>query len=56
VVLGGAVMQMIPIDAVRKNLDGILHIFPNIPAVVSSELGDHSGLYGGMAYLLTYDK
>lgn len=51
VVLGGSVMENIPLDLVKQNLNSILKIFPQIPEVVKAGLGDEKGLLGSLAYL-----
>lgn len=58
VVLGGSMMKKIGIKAerVQKHLKGILHIFPEHPRILHSELGDLGGLHGSLAYLRTVDN
>lgn len=51
VVLGGALMNKIPLGKVNLYLKKILKITPEIPPLVRSALGDDSGLYGAMEYL-----
>lgn len=51
VVLGGNVMKSISIDKVKTDLESILTIFPKIPEIVSSKLGDSAGLLGALRYL-----
>ena len=51
VVLGGSMMlgiPAIPLDAVRKHLRDILHIFPEPPELKKAALGDVAGLYGAL--------
>jgi predicted NBD/HSP70 family sugar kinase len=53
VVLGGSMMKEIGIsvDEVRSHLGGILRIYPELPHIVHSELGDIGGLYGALAFI-----
>lgn len=53
VVIGGSMMNKIgiPIDHVRAHLKGILHIYPELPVVEHSLLGDFGGLHGALAYI-----
>lgn len=51
VVLGGSVANKIPIDFLNEHIKEIVKIFPNLPPIVRSELGDKSGLYGALEYL-----
>jgi glucokinase len=53
IVLGGSMFNEIgiSIDAVRAQLDEIMHIFPTVPEIVHSSLGNTGGLYGGLARL-----
>lgn len=51
VILGGSVMNSIPIDNVNFYLKETLTIFPVLPKLVKSNLGDLNGLYGALAYL-----
>ncbi len=53
IVLGGSMFKEIgiSIDAVRAHLDEIMHMFPTLPEIVHSGLGDVGGLYGGLARL-----
>lgn len=53
VVLGGSMMKEIGIsvDDVRAHLGGILRIYPELPHIVHSELGDIGGLYGALALI-----
>lgn len=56
VVLGGSMITgdpAIPLDKTEEHLKEILKIFPEIPTIKKSELGDFGGLYGGLAYLKT---
>jgi predicted NBD/HSP70 family sugar kinase len=53
VVLGGSMMKEIGIsvDDVKAHLGGILRIYPELPHIVHSELGDIGGLYGALALI-----
>lgn len=53
VILGGSVVNSIPISYVNFYLSETLTIFKNLPKVVKSNLGDLNGLYGALAYLNT---
>ncbi len=51
VILGGSVMNIIPIDRVRHYLKETLRPYPEIPEIAPAALGDFSGLYGALEYL-----
>lgn len=51
VVLGGSVMQSIPMTQVKKYLKENLCIFPQLTDVVLSKLGNEAGFYGGLTIL-----
>jgi glucokinase len=53
VVIGGSMMNKIgiPVDRVRAHLKGILHIYPELPLIEHSALGDIGGLHGALAYV-----
>jgi len=55
IVLGGSMIvgkNPIPIEHTQKTLDAlVLKYHPEAPKIKKAELGDHGGLYGGMAYL-----
>lgn len=51
VILGGSVMNIIPLDRVRKHLKKSLKIFPIIPQIKKAALGDLGGLYGALVLL-----
>jgi glucokinase len=53
VVLGGGIIRnnFINIDTLTKYVSERVKVFPVIPKIIKSELGDHSGLKGGFAYL-----
>ena len=50
VVLGGALVNKITIQNIILELEKVLKIFPELPLIKKSELGDFSGLYGGLEY------
>lgn len=54
IVLGGSMITgdpAIPLSSVEKYLREILKIFPEIPFIKKAELGDLSGLHGGLEYI-----
>ncbi|MFA6269856.1 MAG: ROK family protein [Candidatus Paceibacterota bacterium] len=54
IVLGGSMITgnpAIPLDKTENYLKEILKIFPELPLIKKSELGDFGGLYGALAYL-----
>lgn len=51
IVLGGSVMEKIPLSRVELYLKNTLKIFPAPPLLVKASLGDQAGLYGALAYL-----
>ncbi len=53
VVIGGSMMKQIgiPIDRVRAHLKGILHIYPELPLIEHSTLGDIGGLHGALHFV-----
>lgn len=54
VVLGGSMITgdpAIPLNKTEEYLKDLLKIFPEIPPIKKSELGDFGGLYGALAYL-----
>lgn len=51
IVLGGAVMKSISIDAVRSYFNEVVTIFPTKPEIVASKLGDFSTLYGALSLI-----
>lgn len=51
IVLGGAVMQSIPLDAVRAYLKQLVTIFPTPPEITRAKLGDQAGLFGALSLL-----
>lgn len=57
VVLGGGMMKSpgIILESVKKHLQDILKIYPNIPDIKKAELGDFGGLHGALEYLRQKD-
>ncbi len=53
VILGGGLMQKIDLEYLKNLIREELIIFPVLPEIVRSELGEKSGLYGALAYLKT---
>ena len=51
IILGGSVMQSIPLESVKKYFEEYLTIFKNHPELVLSKNGDLSGLYGALTLL-----
>ncbi|HCA67504.1 MAG: hypothetical protein A2249_01520 [Candidatus Jacksonbacteria bacterium RIFOXYA2_FULL_44_7] len=53
VVLGGGLMleSRLSLPAIQKHLQSAMRIFPKLPPIVKSSLGDLSGLYGALAFL-----
>jgi glucokinase len=53
VVIGGSMMKKIgiPVDRVRAHLKGILHIYPELPLIEHSALGDIGGLHGALHFV-----
>ncbi len=53
VVIGGSMMKKIgiPIDRVRAHLQGILQIYPELPRIEHSALGDIGGLWGALHFV-----
>ena len=51
VVLGGSVMESIPLDKVSQYLQDFLKVFPTAPEITLATLGEKGGLYGALAYL-----
>ncbi|OGZ08144.1 MAG: hypothetical protein A3D65_00220 [Candidatus Lloydbacteria bacterium RIFCSPHIGHO2_02_FULL_50_13] len=53
VVIGGSMMNTIgiPVDRVRAHLKGILHIYPELPLIEHSALGDVGGLHGALHFV-----
>lgn len=53
IVLGGPVMNHIPIQKVKSYLKKMIEVFPHLPKIKKGELGDLAGLYGALHYLNT---
>ena len=56
VVLGGSMITgdpAIPVDATERYLHEMLKVYPQLPPVKKSELGDHGGLWGALEYAKT---
>lgn len=53
VVIGGSMMNTIgiPIDRVRAHLKDILHIYPELPPIEHSALGEVGGLHGALHFV-----
>ncbi len=53
VVIGGSMMKKIgiPIERVRAHLKGVLRIYPELPIIEHSALGDIGGIHGALAYV-----
>lgn len=54
VVLGGPMIigkPSISIEAVKKYLNSIVSVFPELPDIKQAELGDFGGLYGALSFL-----
>jgi len=50
-ILGGGLMKKIAIEKVEEKLKEILTVFPILPEIKKSELGDVGGLYGALSYV-----
>ena len=52
-VIGGSMMKKIgiPIDATKSYLRGMLHIYPELPEIIHSALGDVGGIHGALTYV-----
>src|SRR5581483_7352547 len=53
VVLGGRMINMIPLESIEFHLEKALKIFPERPKIVKAKLGDEGGLIGSLHYLKT---
>lgn len=51
IVLGGGVMNKVDLQAVKTHLKETTTIFSTLPEIRKSQLGDSSGLWGGLIYL-----
>ncbi len=54
IVLGGSMMKVpgIKVSEVEKELQDLMDIFPSLPLIKKSSLGDLGGLYGGQARIV----
>ena len=55
VILGGAMMNDIPIDRIKQNLKRTLQTIPELPELRLAELGSNGGVYGGLGYKIDQD-
>lgn len=55
VILGGAVMNSLSLENVRRYLDEKLTIFPTSPEITLAELDDKDGLHGALALIHSQD-
>lgn len=53
IILGGSIMNSVPIPLVAKELKFILTTFPKYPKIARAKLGDKSGLYGALEFYKT---
>jgi len=53
VVLGGSLMKKMSVERVKMYVKNILKLYPQLPIIVKSELGDLGGLWGALHYLNT---
>ena len=51
IVLGGGVMESIPIEKVKVYLKEMVRKFPNLPVITRAKLNGKGGLYGALEYL-----
>ena len=51
IVIGGSVVNIIPLDSVRRHLKKILKPFPKLPLLARARLGDTGGLWGALELL-----
>lgn len=51
VILGGGLMQKIPLERIRLHLKTYLKVFPTPPEIALSKLDELSGLHGALLYL-----
>jgi predicted NBD/HSP70 family sugar kinase len=56
VVLGGALIQKIPLPVVAGEIKKLLTIFPEVPRIARSQFGDSSGLEGALILLNEKEK
>lgn len=51
VILGGGLMHRIPIERIRFHLSQTLKLFPKVPEIALSKLGELAGITGALEYL-----
>lgn len=51
IVMGGGKMKSIEIEKIASQLQNVLKVYPEIPDIRKSELGEMGGLYGALSYL-----
>lgn len=56
IVLGGSMMKKISIERVKMYVKNILKLYPELPIIVKSELGELGGLWGALHYLNNRQK
>ncbi|MBI1901910.1 MAG: ROK family protein [Planctomycetia bacterium] len=56
IVLGGSMMQRIPLDRLAARMQQLGTIFGRIPELKSAQLGDAGGLVGALAYLAALEN
>lgn len=56
VVLGGSLMKRLSVERVKMYVKNILKLYPELPLIAKSELGDLGGLWGALHYLNTLEK
>lgn len=50
IVLGGSLMKRLPLGVIRRIHRQRFKLYPQVPKIVRSKLGDRAGLYGGLAF------
>jgi predicted NBD/HSP70 family sugar kinase len=50
-VLGGSVMNAIPLDTVRAHLRDLVSIYTELPPILAAQLKEEAGFSGGLALL-----
>lgn len=50
VVLGGSIMQSLPLENIISHLGDVQTIYPQTPPIVKASLGDYAGLYGALEF------
>jgi predicted NBD/HSP70 family sugar kinase len=51
VILGGGIMEFLPINMIENHLKEMLQIFPEFPNLELAKLSDIGGIYGALEYL-----